>query len=321
MFPKWVSLEPHWSLQDVQAALNVCIAIISAGALFTLVRYCWMLAARRVAKNHNIPAHSLLSLNTIGEVIDVIWLLRYDLFTTRYQGLLLQTVFVILLTISTLLSGFIARWSTRYGSITQEIEVSGALAKSNVKSIPQAEWDTNITMSRLINASFPQTELLDFLPDEKYDWKYKPGQWNASWIMDCTYTPLTSINNPVASTDCSNGYVSQLPFFAEKWAVNRKKTTARIFWDSTGWRNNGTIYRDWIIFSTGVDTVDYDKDKDRYNGLSLRTMYHHMMWLPLNKTGDCSFTGKLGSAEYTAMDCKLTRKIGGGRSDEDIDNW
>lgn len=143
---RWVSLKAGWKLQDVQAGLNVCIAFLCAGGIFVLVRYCWLLAARRVARQRDVPAYSLLSLNTIGETIDVIWLLRHDLFARRYHGLLVQVVCVIFLTGATLMSGFIARFSTRYGTTVRQIDVNGTIAQRNTQSIPVRDpslWCSN----------------------------------------------------------------------------------------------------------------------------------------------------------------------------------
>lgn len=243
---RWVSLDPSWTLQDVQAGLNVVIAFLCAGAIFVLVRYCWLLAARRVAQQRDVPAYSLLSLNTIGETIDVIWLLRRELFTARYKALLIQCIFVVILTVATLLSGFSARFSTRYGVVIQERNVNGTLAERATGNILYAEVDTNLSFTALQQAKFPQTKLLEYLPNLDTTWEYVEDQWNSSWSMECTYNRSTQIANPVSTGNCTD-LSTEFPQVNDNywdWTEN-----ATWYWQNTGWRSDYSKWRDWIIVS------------------------------------------------------------------------
>jgi len=213
----WISFPPSWKLPDVQAGLNVVITFLCAGCIFVLVRYCWQLAARRVAAQKDVPAYTLLSLNTIGEAVDIIWLLRKDLFATRYHGLLVQCLFVVLLTCATLSSGFIARVSTRYGNIVVQQLTNGTIAERSTGSLLYAEIDTNTTLFNLQRANFTTDQLLDYLPAQDSNWDYIPTQWNNSWAMDCTYAPVTEIAKVRATGNCSENMWTEIPQSWQLW--------------------------------------------------------------------------------------------------------
>ena len=315
---RWVSLQVGWKLQDVQAGLNVCVAFLCAGGIFVLVRYCWLVAARRLIRKQDTPAYSLLSLNTIGETIDVIWLLRYELFTQRYHGLLVQVVCVMLLTVAALTSGFIARFSTRYGTIIKEIDVNGSIARRNTESLPYAEVETNLTLFNLQRANFPQTQLLEYLPDQSLHWEYDPDQWNGSWTMDCQYNKSTPVPNPVATDDCSSGLWTQLPFLYDNWD-GWQNNLSDYYYDQTGWRNNNTVYRDGLVISHGVQYTDWNPDL--WLGVTIQTVAHHLQGINATEEEGCVYgTGKITAASYTSATCKLTRSLG-NRTNGDIAEW
>lgn len=245
----WVSFPQSWKLQDVQAGLNVIIAFLCAGCIFVLVRYCWQLAARRVAAKKDVPAYTLLSLNTIGEAVDIIWLLRKDLFATRYHGLLIQCLFVILLTCATLSSGFIARFSTRYGTIIRDRPTNGTIAQRSTGSLLYADVDYNATLASIQRAKFPMDQLLEYLPDPQTNWNYITEQWNNSWSMDCTFTPVTEIANVRATGNCTNKMWSEIPQSKQLWTQMPGFSGNWSYgYDRTGWRSNRTAYRDILMF-------------------------------------------------------------------------
>lgn len=319
---KWVSLDSSWTLQDVQAGLNVIIAFLCAGSIFVLVRYCWLLAARRVAHARDVPAYSLLSLNTVGETIDVIWLLRHDLFTQRYKGLLLQCIFVILVTVATLLSGFIARFSTRYGTTIRTESLNGTIAERSTGTLLYAEVDTNLTFTALQQANFPQNKLLEYVPNDGVKWNYVADQWsNSSWTMDCTYNRSTEIPNPVATGDCTD-LRSEFPEVDDNywdWTANDSYSWN---WDNAGWRRPGSdVWNDWIIFTHGVRYLSYDDDLSTQSKMEMRTVTIYLKDAPYNSTLDdtnCNFApGPIGSAFYTSCSCMLTRNTT-GRSKDDL---
>lgn len=317
----YVSFPQGWKLQDVQAALNVTIAFLCAGGIFVLVRYCWQLAARRVAARKDVPAYTLLSLNTIGEAIDIIWLLRKDLFATRYHGLLIQCLFVVLLTCATLSSGFIARWCTRYGNIAVEQTVNGSLAVRSTGSLLYAEIDTNATLFALQRAQFPADQLLEYLPEQSKNWNYVASEWNSSWSMDCTYTPLTEVPNVRATGNCTNSMWTEVPQLNQLWtqmpSFDRNWSYA---YDRSGWRNNLTAYRDILVFMHGIRNGNWDDNLNTTTDAQVRSIAVHLEGAPWNTnvTGSCTFsTGPITRMTYTDCFCKLTRKTGGFKTASD----
>lgn len=320
---KWVSLQDDWSVQNVQAGLNVVIAFLCAGAIFVLVRYCWLLAARRIAHKKDVPAYTLLSLNTIGETVDVIWLLRHDLFSKRYRGLLIQCIFVMMLTVATLMSGFIARWSTRWGTVVKERQTNGTLAERSTGSILYAEVDNNQTMAALQFAKFPPNQLLEYLPNPEVQWNYVPEQWNSSWKMDCTFNRSTEIPNPRATGNCSTLGTEFPPLYNNYWdwdATEEIANTTSWGWTNTGWRNTRTEWRDTIIFTHGIRYADWHEDLSLYASLEMRTVAIYMENAPWNSSlpSTCTFAeGPIDRAFYTSCNCMLTRDIA-GRTTEDL---
>lgn len=314
----WVSLKAGWTLQDVQAGLNVVIAFLCAGGIFVLVRYCWLIAARRVAHAKDVHAYQLLSLNTIGETIDVIWLLRYELFARRYHGLLVQVVSVMVLTVAALTSGFIARFSTRYGVVLKDIDANGTIAQRNTQSLPYAEVETNLTLFNLQRARFPQTQLLEYMPDQSKHWVYDPAQWNGSWTMDCQYNKSTPISDPVASNDCTNGLWTQIPWLNDNWS-GWDNNQSYYSYDYTGWRNNETVYRDFLIFTHGLKYTQADAQIQ--SGMRVQTVAVHLQGVNATTPQGCSFgSGRFTAASYTSMSCKLTRNLT-ARSNNDLSDW
>src|SRR5436309_5336829 len=68
MAKSWIALRAGWKLEDVQAALNVVISMLSTMGIFVFARFCWHETAARVDRSQNVRLSSLLSLSTPGEV-------------------------------------------------------------------------------------------------------------------------------------------------------------------------------------------------------------------------------------------------------------
>src|SRR3954465_10210926 len=49
-------------------------------------------------------------------------------------------------------------------------------------------------MERFNSAGLPLNQLVDFLPDNRIDWKYSEVEWNNSWSASCQWTERTAIN-------------------------------------------------------------------------------------------------------------------------------
>ena len=60
MAKSWIALRAGWKLEDVQAALNVVISMLSTMGIFVFARFCWHETAARVDRSQNVRLSSLL---------------------------------------------------------------------------------------------------------------------------------------------------------------------------------------------------------------------------------------------------------------------
>lgn len=324
----WVTLPVQWNLQNVQAALNVTIGFLCAASVFVLVRSFWVLAARQVAKRKDVPAYSLLSLNTIGESIDVIWLLRHELLTARYRSLLAQCIFVLLLTGCTLSSGFLARWSTRSVTVIRVRPVVSSLASRFEGSLFNDVLDVSAVYHGMQDADFPQTKLAEFWPDPKSNWTYDDAQFNSSWSLDCTYTNLTQVQNPqITTNNCTNGVFQQFPATNEAWK-SWPKVPNNKYWDLTSdWigYTSPPLATDVYLFTYGVETLNWSVTPDNYTittAMTVQMVAWHLAGVPYDSSNSsCDWRkGPMKSAEYTSALCQLKRDTS-NKTNEDLDTW
>jgi hypothetical protein len=302
----WISLPTRWELQDVQAAINVIITVLSTLGVFVFVRYCWRRAAKRVARNEDVRLPALLSLNTLGEALDVAFLLKAKLLTSRYITVLAQCVIVVCLSSTALLAGIITRYSTRQGQIISELEVAGSLVTHDHNGMGDASVEWNLTYSRLDEAGFPNDQLLDFLPDNSIDWAYDASQWNNTWSFQCEQFPQRSLKMH-ATGNCTK-MSSELP--------DLERITNYDEWDGSwhshgGFYNNGSNWKDILMFIYSWKQWDHEEacDTNRAMTISLKSLHMHNVPKQQNDSSECSFgEGKIGEADYTAVRCELRRR-------------
>jgi hypothetical protein len=246
----------------------------------------------------------LLSLSTPGEVFDVFLLLKFKLLSSPYLKLFAQSVVVITLSTTAVLSGPIARFSTRHGHTVMPIEVPGSLATNEFNSITYAnvEWDQILTS--LNRAGFPTNQLLDFLPNTSIDWIYRPEEWNSTWSLTCEPTPST----PFTVSDTGN--CSYMP--AEMPALQDVLPTA--FRDYWYYANDGlyigTVWQDVLMFivATIYTDVDYHTNITYAMNISIASIHLSGVLKQLNGSSNCDFAaGDVKQASYTRTDCGLTR--------------
>jgi hypothetical protein len=302
----WVSLPARWELQDVQAALNVIITVLSTLGVFVFVRYCWRRAAKLVADNRDVSLPALLSLNTLGEAIDVVFLLKRKLFSPKYLTVLAQCVVVICLSTTALLAGVITRYSTRRGIIISELGVAGSLVTRQHNSMGYAQVEWNLTYSRLDKAGFPDDQLLDFVPDNQIDWTYEPTQWNNTWSFKCKQTPQTPIDM-YDSGNCTE-YRYELP--------NMDDIMSYDDWDGYyhspgGFYNSPSNTKDVLMFIYGWKGWDYEEACDTNRAMTIKLASLHMHNVPRDQNDtDCLYAkGDIGESSYTAITCELRRKL------------
>ena len=145
----------NMGLQDVQAGMNVVVTFLSTLSVFIFARSSWQRGARGVTESNDVPLYSLLSLNTLGEALDICLMLGSKLHSARYKGLLAQCIVVLSFSITAILAGLIARYSTRQGSIVREMEVPGLLATRHLNGVDFANVEWNLIYSRLDQAGLP----------------------------------------------------------------------------------------------------------------------------------------------------------------------
>src|SRR4051794_27768806 len=189
----WIVLFLTWKLEDLQAALNVLISILSALGIFAFARFSWQTSTIQVAKNRIVPVSSLLSITTLADVLDAAQLLKGRLLGSKFRRIFMQCVVVMLFSTSAILSGPIARYSSRQGHRISQVGVAGRIAVTFDNSILNANVAWNETQMSLDRAGFPNDQLLDWLPDPSIRWKYVPSEWNSTWSAECHYTALTPI--------------------------------------------------------------------------------------------------------------------------------
>lgn len=276
-----------------------------------------MRAARSIIIHKQItPTHSLLSLNTVGEIIDIIWLLRGDLFTKKYVKIVVQSACILLLTTASLLSALLARYSTRTEIQAVPRKTSGLLAERTLQS-GSAGATANQTLYALKRANFPPNQLLDFLPDLDTQWQYQEDQWtNSSWSMNCTSIELTEI--PHANVqDCSPNLLDQVPYL-NKLFSDWPRDKWQYGWSGSGYEYNLTEWKDYNLFLFGVWGVDmYSNDifSPGDCGCPMRELNIRVFWVHLQDVGkvdsndtSCIFRrSPAKTLRYTGTTCHLVK--------------
>ncbi|KAJ9655103.1 hypothetical protein H2198_005959 [Neophaeococcomyces mojaviensis] len=305
----WISFPESVTLQDVQAWLNVLISFLCAGGTYVVVRFYWQIAARRVANGERVLARSLLSLNTVGETIDLLMLLRHELFTKPFFATMIQSILVICLTVGTLTSGFTARAFTRHGVIEIGYNITGTVARRSASNMLYKALALEQTINDFDRAGVPITKLLDFLPDRTEPWVYVPEQWSHSWTLSCNYTPATIIPNVQSTANCSDKLWSQVPEVKLLWRNLRNITGWYYSYDSsTHYGTNQSIIADMLVFMHGTKINEYINKTA--SSLTLRTVFMYMQDIPRNATTNATcntIKGTIQQTTYTEFMCLATK--------------
>ena len=301
----WLSLPKHWKLEDVQATLNVVITLLSALSIFVFVRCCWVRAVGRLVQDHKVLMPSLLVLNTLGEALDILHSMKNRIISSRFAALFAQCVVVTCFSITAILSGPIARFSTRQHLIISKQDVPGLLATRNFNGMSYANVEWNLTYTRLDDAGFPKDQLLDFLADNSHDWVFEPAEWNNSWSLECNQIPETPVKL-YDSGNCSS-LRSEIPNLNRIFNVSKWDSYTRS-WD--GFYSSQDTNKDILLFIHGVKEGDYDETTDTNRSMSILLASIQMHDVPRNQnsTDDCSFRqGDIGKSSYTKIECELRR--------------
>lgn len=302
MAKSWISFPEHFKLEDVQAVLNIVISLLSALGVSVFGRICWQASTTKIAKRKNVALSSLLTINSVGEAMDVLFLLKFNFFSST--RIVAQCIVVACMTATAILSGPIARYSSRRGQIVSEKDVNGLLALAYHNSIGNAMVEWNLTQVSLERAGFPYNQLLDFLPDTSTYWLYRAEEWNSTWSMDCRYTESTPVSLKTTG-DCDHLY-------AEVPGLDKIIPDSPDIWYSTdGFYVNGTTWKDVLMFLYEPIYNDYNNVTFLTHNMSITIASVHLHNLAKSSNDSCNFgVGDVEQASYTKAECNLFRNYG-----------
>jgi len=299
MAKSWISFPEHFKLEDVQAVINIIISLLSALGVFVLSRVCWQASTAKIVRRKKVALLSLLTIGSIGEAFDVLFVLKYHFFLcTRIVA---QCVLVACLTATAILSGPIARYSTKRGQIIAKKDIDGLLALAYHNSIGNAMVEWNLTYTSLDRARFPENQLLDFLPDTSTHWIYKAEEWNSTWSMDCTYA------GPIQISLETTGNCDHL--YAEVPGLGKVIPDSPDIWYFTeGFYVNRTSWKDVLLFLYEPIYYDYDNDTFLTHNMSITIAAVHLHNLAKSSNNSCNFgVGDVEQTSYTKAHCNLFR--------------
>ncbi|KAK0611625.1 hypothetical protein B0T14DRAFT_571500 [Immersiella caudata] len=323
----WISFPSNWDLGAVRAVLALLINVLCFAGVW-VVAYCsWKSSALKV------PSHKgstrLIALffpSGIGDVVDIVPLLRRGLGRGLLWKLISQGLLIVVLTAVAIASAPLAVSSTRIGSELKQIPVRGVRARSSFTGITSTVVGWNNTMDRLIKADFPLDQTVDWLPDNRVDWVYQPNEWNSSWGAECEYTPETPITLFSSGNKTGDLFVEVEGVEAALGEGMRNfglSENRNIVWISAG-SFRGPRFVDvfvWAVIQTNTSLAYNATTETRHNHLPLNytVALFHMHDFPANhSTIDALFgRGPVAKASYVKTSCALTRKP--GLTPEEID--
>ncbi|KAK3315640.1 hypothetical protein B0H66DRAFT_628872 [Apodospora peruviana] len=325
MAQSWLTLPDSWEIENVQAVLAFIISIICAFGIWAVSHVLWKSAATGISRGHKTKLLSLLTLGALGDVVDTIPLLRSDLGTGLLAKLIFQCIVVTILSITAIVSGPIARISTSTGTETREVPVTGWMATSNFHSMNSAQVKWNNTIDRLNSAGFPLDQLLDFLPDVRVDWRYRPAHWNSTWTASCQFTDRTQI--ALNSTgNYTEPILDEIPAMASVFPP-RVLTPGHTItssmagaWEEESLPNGDDGWKEvlYFVFIQSSPKVAYQDEPDpaetgrqlNYLPFNITFAVFHLHNAPSVVTDTQGFDIGIGPIEkswYTIADCQLSR--------------
>ncbi|KIW11244.1 hypothetical protein PV08_10544 [Exophiala spinifera] len=313
----WIDLPQGWRLQDVQAVLNVVIATLSAIAIFVCARWCWQSSFPKIGQR-SVPLKDLLTIGTLGEALDVVMLLRWRSLSIQNSKLLGQCVVVVFFSVVALVSGPIARYSSRHSFKLNPLEISGSVAWRFHDCIISAPVTWNATFTSLDRARFPHDQLLDFVPDTTVDWRYRAEEWNSSWSFDCLPTHETAIDLEDVG-NCTSNMPDEIPGLQRIISTEMFNTSnGEMGWWHGDYREDNVL-KDVLMLIAAVKTTEIDDTSDQVHEIALELAAVHMHNVnvkPEDEDSACDFgTGPVQSASYTKIQC-VVRRLPGRMDDE-----
>ncbi|KAM7219601.1 hypothetical protein V8F06_004982 [Rhypophila decipiens] len=326
MAQAWLTL-PDWELSNVQAVLAFIINILCAFGIWAVSHVLWKSAATAISRGQKTKLLSLLTLGTLGDVLDTIPLLRADLGTSLLSKLIFQCAVVTILSLTAIVSGPIARYSTSSGTAIRLLPVNGSMATSNFHSMNSAQVKWNNTIERLNAANFPLDQLLDFWPRFDAPWKFNPSQWNSTWTVNCTFTPGPQSITLVAVKNYTEPILDEIPGMASVFPAEMLTPGHTITSSMSGaWEqgddpnSNEGIWKDmlYFVFIQSNPNTAYSDEPDpgttgrqlNYLPFNIYFAVFHLHGAPSTVTETRSFDigiGPIAQSRYTMADCQLYR--------------
>lgn len=323
----WVIVSTQWDLSTVQAALNVIVSVFSTIGLWAWSRFWWQrVSVRIVQRDNDVPLASLLLASGAGESWDTATVLGRQLFAKKQWPLLVQILVVICISITSALSGPIAKGALRRGTtITQrDHEILQAVSSSGQYGNLLEEgvlW--NETWSALEMANFPFNQLLDKVPASTPDpWIYVEEEWDPTWTMDCNYTDEVILQNVSASNTTSTilDPMNAFPAFKKTYDASwLNQSEYRLTSDATGIVNwPAKRVQEMLLFVlVQSDPAKRHRMENNNENLTFSISAFHARDFKIQaqdtsgaKAGsDWLAGGPVGAASYSRAECHVTRKI------------
>ncbi|KAH6854156.1 hypothetical protein B0I37DRAFT_23084 [Chaetomium sp. MPI-CAGE-AT-0009] len=320
MSSPWIILPDWWDMGSLRAVLAFLINFLCAIGIWVVSHVAWKSGARETSKgpNANTKVLSLLSLGGLGDVIDTLPLLRRDVGTGLLTKLVLQCLATALLSMTAMLAGPIARYSTRFGRELREMPVSGWRATPDHNSMDSAQVKWNNTIERLKSTGFPLNQLLDYMPDVQVDWKYDESQWNSSWASDCRWTDQTAIELNATGSD-TGGTLDWIPGIASVFPVTSRTPAHNVTFAYAG-AYESLLYKDVMLFVVVQSNpeIAYLNEPDPSDGgwpanylpfdLTLAAFYLQNATAVITESRKAVIgAGPIERSWYTMADCRIRR--------------
>lgn len=314
----WFFLPSSWDLGNVRAILALIINFLCVIGIWVVSYSTWKIGAMKLAHSdkHSTKLLSLYSPTGLGDVLDIIPILRGKIGIRLLAQLLVSGAIIVILSAVAVVSAPIARYSTRLGEQVQQTQVPGTLASIWHSGIGNTLVKWNTTIERFKSAGLPLNQLVDFLPDNTIDWKYSDAEWNNSWSASCEWTERTAIElySRGNTSDVGNifsiieGSRAAFPdkFFGEEYVTSNV--------DAGPYRND--VYPDtlmFILFQTNPNASLIDATANNYSNFlpfHFTIAAFHLKNAPLNVTDEGYFawgTGPIEQSWYTMASCDIER--------------
>ncbi|KAK7432038.1 hypothetical protein QQZ08_001328 [Neonectria magnoliae] len=322
----WITLSFVWDFADVQATLNVIVSILGTIGIWTFSRLWYQRNSTRVIDRENTSLSSLFTVTNLGELWDIVWLLKHHLLQVQFIPLLFQGTVVVLVTVITILAGPIARFALRSVEVVGLHPVEGLLAYlpevGPIGGMVSGNVLWNTTMTRLDAAGFPHDMLLDYLPSNDITWVYRQSEWNSTWSVDCQRTNQTVLDITADQNYTVSDPIRHFPALGATYDSNMfNRTEYRHASDFCGWTStelDGSVSMKDVYFFVLVQSNPsiHDRMYRNNDAMHLRLVVLHVHNAALvaqdaqfGGRGSWRVNGTIPKASYTSVECRVRQRV------------